>query len=237
MYLHFLRDCFIGSALEGQYNRTFRCQQKNKKRNRSKTHVSVFKSSFSSYVHLTPQQITELVCCMALYYEATSSLTDCFSCLRQGFITWVVNNSQELGVVVAIDEAQIAKGKYNRGRYLQGVGVWRKLKGGPRNFSLLRWKIERRILCLWSFEKNRPGTTIFSDCWRSNDRLDEENYIHVTVNHSINFVNSGTGAQTQNMELIWMEVRKNVPRFGRKKTHCEGYLPECLFTMTFPDHT
>uniref|UniRef100_A0A1X7TU20 ISXO2-like transposase domain-containing protein n=1 Tax=Amphimedon queenslandica TaxID=400682 RepID=A0A1X7TU20_AMPQE len=38
-----------------------------------------------------------------------------------------------------------------------------------------------------------PGTKVISDCWKSYSTLQQEGYIHGTVNHSIEFVNSETG--------------------------------------------
>jgi transposase-like protein len=78
-------------------------------------------------------------------------------------------------------------------------------------------------------DKIQPGTTIYSDCWKSYETLTAEHSGHLTVNHSVNFVDPETGAHTQHIQRTWVEVRKLVPRFGRKKRHYEGYLSECLF--------
>ena len=50
--------------------------------------------------------------------------------------------------------------------------------------------------------KIKPGTTIISDCWKSYDCLSEEDFEHLTVNHSVNFVDSQTGCHTQNIENL-----------------------------------
>lgn len=46
-----------------------------------------------------------------------------------------------------------------------------------------------------------PGTTTMTDCWKSYDCLDKEGFQHLTVNHSLNFVDPETGAHTQNMSV------------------------------------
>jgi hypothetical protein len=44
------------------------------------------------------------------------------------------------------------------------------------------------------FEKCRQGTTIFSDCWSSYNKISAfKEFKHQTVNHSLNFVDPDTG--------------------------------------------
>ena len=68
-----------------------------------------------------------------------------------------------------------------------------------------------------------PGTKVMSDCWKSYDRLEEEGYIHSTVNHSLEFVNSETGDHTQNIESTWRAVNRSLPRSGTVKHHYNSF--------------
>jgi len=52
-----------------------------------------------------------------------------------------------------------------------------------------------------------------SDCWKAYNCLEKEDYKHVTVN-KYNFVNLDTGANTQNIEYIWREIRDNILKYG-----------------------
>ena len=45
-------------------------------------------------------------------------------------------------------------------------------------------------------EKIEPGSTIISDCWKSCNCLQEEGYQHLTVNHSLHFVDPTAKAHT-----------------------------------------
>ncbi|KAJ8944617.1 hypothetical protein NQ314_009436, partial [Rhamnusium bicolor] len=126
------------------------------------------------------------------------------------------------GKIVEIDEAKRGKRKYNKGRYLEGQWVFGGIERRSRKFFLVAVE-DRSAGTLVDIIKNKiaPGTTIYSDCcdcWRAYDSLGENQYKHLTVNHSVNSVDPDTGTHTQNIERLWVEVRKLVPRFGKYLT-------------------
>lgn len=45
------------------------------------------------------------------------------------------------------------------------------------------------------YDKCKPGTTIYSDCWSSYNKISKlrDSYEHKTVNHSVNFVDPDSG--------------------------------------------
>ena len=71
----------------------------------------------------------------------------------------------------------------------------------------------------------KPGTTIMSDCWKAYSRLSEEGYLHLTVNHSIEF-KSSKEACTNNIESTWNAVKKSLPKFGTRKHIYDTYFAE-----------
>ncbi|XP_018398121.1 PREDICTED: uncharacterized protein LOC108776107 [Cyphomyrmex costatus] len=153
--------------------------------------------------------------------------------IKKVCVYWAEKNSTKLGgpnSIVEIDEAKIGKRKYNRGRIIDGKWIFGGYERDTKKIFLvpvadrteetLTQVIEEWIL---------PGTTIMSDCWKSYKNLNSKNFQHLTVNHSINFVDPDSGAHTQHIERVWREVRSNIPRYGTRSKHLVDYLAEYLF--------
>ena len=108
--------------------------------------------------------------------------------------------------------------KYHRGRYIEGQwifgGICRETKAcflvpvERRDKDTLLPIIRAHIL---------PGTRVMSDMWKVYDCLQDEGYVHLTVNHSLNFVDPDTGAHTQGIENRWWCVKRGLPRTGTSK--------------------
>ena len=100
--------------------------------------------------------------------------------------------------MVEIDETKIGYRKYNRGRLSEGVWL---LGGLDRNTQdVFLTIVEDRsadtlvpINLYWI----KPGTTIMSDEWRAYGPLGQHGFDHLTVHHSLHFLDPETGANTQ----------------------------------------
>ena len=140
------------------------------------------------------------------------------------------------GMTVEIDESKFGKTKFNRGRYIEGQwvfgGICRQTKAcflvpvGQRDKDTLLSIIRAHIL---------PGTCVMSDMWKAYDCLKDEGYTHVTVNHSLNFVDPDTGAHTQRIENTWWGVKRSMSRTGTSKDLFESYLQEWLWRRHYGD--
>ena len=107
-------------------------------------------------------------------------------------------------------ESKFCKAKYNRGRNLNMRDGW-VLGGIERNTR--RCFLESvpcrdsqtlmPIITKWV----EPGTTIITDEWRAYQQLGNMGYVHLTVNHSANFVDPLTGAHTQNVESMLARIK------------------------------
>ncbi|KAL3079649.1 hypothetical protein niasHS_013931 [Heterodera schachtii] len=146
------------------------------------------------------------------------------------------------GRFVEIDETLVVKRKYGVGRVLVKQEIW--LFGGLERDS--NW--ERVFMVpVESRGANRllpliqqyilPGTTIVSDEWRPYRGIPNlpQNYTHMTVNHSRNFVNPANPlAHTQNVESLWKKLKRNFKQhFGNTSETFNTYFPEFVWRQRF----
>ncbi|KAI9562474.1 hypothetical protein GHT06_009907 [Daphnia sinensis] len=115
----------------------------------------------------------------------------------------VINNSEKIGgikVTVEIDESKFGKRKYNRGKKVDGVWVFGEVERGSGQCFLVLVP-DRSADTLLDIIKEwiLPGSIIISDCWKAYDKIEEHNeYIHLKVNHSLNFKDPETGKKNTN---------------------------------------
>ena len=139
------------------------------------------------------------------------------------------------GIIVQIDESQVCKRKYHRGRVLVNQNVW--VVGGidedgnifqvlteVRNQATLESIISQYVL---------PGSTIWTDLWAGYNNLNLLGYRHDTVNHSIEFRTSD-GVHTNRIEAIWGAIKRKYRYITNKKSELMGsYLAGYQFKKTF----
>ena len=73
-----------------------------------------------------------------------------------------------------------------------------------------------------------PQTTVISDCWKAYATLNAEDFIHLKVNHSIEFVNTD-GDHTNTIEGHWRHAKLLLPKFGPRKSLFASYLGEFMW--------
>ena len=76
----------------------------------------------------------------------------------------------------------------------------------------------------------RPGSTVCSDLSKAYNTLSDEGYEHLTVNHSLNFVDPETGAHTQKVERMWKDAKdRNKRQCGTHRSMMDSYLCEYVW--------
>ena len=140
-----------------------------------------------------------------------------------------------VGIEVEVDEAKFGKRKFHRGIHVDGVWVFGIVERGSCMTKCCLVAVDRRdeeTLIREIRKKVRPGTTIYSDCWKSYARLSEW-YEDKTVSHSLNFKDPITGACTNTIEGLWNQVRRWMPRFGTTKKHYALYFLELMYRRRY----
>lgn len=75
----------------------------------------------------------------------------------------------------------------------------------------------------------REGSTIYTDCWKGYNNLTLEGFAHLTINHSLQFVDPDTGVNTNKIESQWRPLRHRLARGGVKKEHLAEHMTEFLW--------
>ncbi|GBM03031.1 hypothetical protein AVEN_14544-1 [Araneus ventricosus] len=135
-----------------------------------------------------------------------------------------------VGKIVEIDESKFGKRKYNRGRRVEGKWVFGELLRysnecffevvDERSADVLLEVIKRRIL---------PDTTVISDCLSSYSCLSDEGFKHLTVNHSVTFVDLDTGAHTNAVEGTWSVLKRSLHGTNHVAGEFDAYMAEYIW--------
>lgn len=171
--------------------------------------------------------------------SSNKTLVDWLSFCREICVLHFLENPVKLGGVgrtVEIDETLFVKRKGLHGRLVREQWVFGGydpvLKEGflcpvvDRTRETLLPLIKEHIIL---------GTTIISDEARVYCNLQQEGYIHQTVNHSIGqWVNQENGATTNHVEAYWGRAKDgNKARKGTHRTTLESHLADFMWKNKF----
>ena len=210
--------------------------------------VSIRRGSWCDGSHLSVEQVLKLTylwvwkCSESFVMREVKiggehTIVDWFNFCREVAVEVMQKESVQIGgvgEVVEIDESKFGKRKFNKGRRVDGVWVFGGICRRTRDCFLVPVE-DRTASTLIPLIKKwiKPGTKVISDCWKAYGTLKEEGYIHGTVNHSIEFVNSETGDHTQTIESTWRAVKRSLPRSGTRKPFYQSYFLEFLFRRRY----
>lgn len=216
-------------------NKTFwRCfatrKNAHKKKIKCANKVPVRKNSLFEHSHLSFEQwlycseIRKIMLEAAAYWNRV-----CQEIAKQFFFS----NSKKIGgkgKIVEIDESKFGKRKYHRGHSVEGQWVFGGIERESGDMFLVTVKTrDAKTLLKIIHENILPGTTIYSDCWKAYNKLNDVGYEHYTVNHSKNFKDPETGVHTNTIECAWRHAKHRIPEYRRDKGEYSVYFARYLF--------
>lgn len=227
-------------------SRAWRCENSRCKKYRA--YITGRRGTWFADSKLPIEKILMLSYCFSARYSNTKAISECSinneKTSSETVCDWytycmelcceiVSENTRPIGGVgftVEVDEGKFGKRKYNRGRFVDGQwvlgGICRETK---KCFLVPVNKRDRSTLIPIIVANIMPGTTIVSDCWRAYNILSEMDYTHLTVNHSINFVDPETGAYTQTIESTWWQIKRGLPDTHTHQGRLHLYLAHYMF--------
>ena len=118
---------------------------------------------------------------------------------------------------------------HNIGHRVEGQWVFGGIEEDlRRNFMVAVERRDRDTLLPIIEKYILPGTIIISDYWKPYDILSEMDFIHLKVNHSIEYVNSDRD-HTNKIEGHWRQAKSKFPSFGVRKNHFNSHLEEFMW--------
>ena len=132
------------------------------------------------------------------------------------------------GAEVEIDESKFGKRKYNRGRMVDGHWVFGGMERVTEECFLVEVEHRDAATLLPLIQQYiRPGSVVYSDEWSAYNQLATTTGCqHLTVNHSLHFIDPNTGAHTQGVESMWSSCKRMLreERAMHSRLH-DTYLP------------
>ncbi|CAF0747971.1 unnamed protein product [Brachionus calyciflorus] len=138
--------------------------------------------------------------------------------------------------IIEIDESLFGKVKYNKGKDLRKKKVWvfgliERLSGRCYLQVVPNRKAETLLAII--YDHVLPGSIVYSDKWSSYNKISElydNQNVHKTVNHSLNFVDPETLACTNKIESLWNTVKVRFREMrGCNKMYIQSYLDEFMW--------
>ena len=109
------------------------------------------------------------------------------------------------------------------------VAVLGIIKRGGLVYTHIIKRMDRRTLIPIVHMVVERKSKVYTDMWRSFNKLNESGYKHYTINHSKRF-SDGKGTHINNIEVFWSFAKRRLSQFnGLTKSTFPLHLKECEF--------
>lgn len=132
------------------------------------------------------------------------------------------------GVIVQVDEAQIMRRKYSKGRVKPGTWVCGLIDASGHLRMEICEKRDKATLHEIIHKHVHVGSIVHTDGWASYKGLDKLGYEHRDVNHKEEFV-ADDGTHTQLIENTWRQMRRRLSRGGVPHGQLPQYMVEFMW--------
>ena len=103
-------------------------------------------------------------------------------------------------------------------------------RGSGSVYTQIIKRMDRRTLMPIIYMIVEDKTTIYTDSWRSFDRLPSDGYTHKKVNHRKGFKTKEPGVHINNIEAFWSFCKRRLEKFnGLPLTTTALHIKECEF--------
>jgi transposase-like protein len=210
---------------------------RSEKQVRNDTWLTGSKLSLPKIVHFIycwANQYTSIAFCEKELEMSHNAIVDWNNYLREVCANSLLENPTTIGGVndfVEIDESLFVRRKHNKGRQVSEQWVFGGISRNTNECFLIAVPNRAAATLVPIIETYiKPGTTIMSDEWKAYDKLGEVGYNHLTVNHSLNFVDPLSGAHTQRVENMWKNAKmRNKKHCGTAQSMIDSYLCEFMW--------
>jgi len=214
---------------------------------------SILNGSIFSDSKIGISKMLKIIYCWSHEYSCKHTMMECsvsdktvtsvFSLLRNSCFQLVYDKEKEPiggpGYTIEVDETLMSRRKYNRGRMLGDMWIFGGICRETGSFFAYLVPNRKSETLLEIIQSNiLPGTTIISDLWKGYSILDSlpfpKPYEHLTVNHSINFVDPITNAHTQRIERLWRGLKEIKSRYnGIQRKDIDLHLAEFIWRKSY----